>query len=167
MQLLEQIRQYYADEKSGAVYALAAGFIFLSVSAWLWLRFSSNQLSRGLATGFIFAGVLLLVMGIGSIFYNNNKIKGTEKMQAVSERSLQQSEILRMDKVMNVTFHYAFIVFAILMVLALIIILFGRNEYWKGIGIVLMLLVAMVIISDSFSMQRNKAYQQKISMFKF
>ncbi len=169
MQILEHIRQYYIDEKQGVIYATITGFIFLLVSAFIWLKFSENPLSKGIATGFFFIAVLLLVISVSSSIYNNKKIAAISQLYAQSrsspqqsESSLQQSEIARMEKVMNVTFKYAFISFSALMLLALAIILFSNNYYWKGIGISLMLLTALLIISDSFSMQRNKAYQQTI-----
>ncbi len=167
MQMLEHIRQYYTDEKGGALYAVIAGFLFILISTFLWLRFSENPLSKGIATGFIFIGALLLVMSVATSVYNNKKIEGTKELRSASDLSLQQSEISRMEKVMNVTFKYAFISFTLLMLVALSIILVSKNYYWKGIGISLMLLVALTIISDSFSMQRNKAYQQKILSLTF
>ncbi len=163
MQMINYMRQYYLDERSGALYAVLAGIVYLVAGLWLWNAFAGNALSRGMATGFLFSSALLLALSAGSYFYNSNKLALTEARSGEQERVLQQEELARMDKVMRVTFPNAFRTFAVLMVAALAIIVFTRGEYWKGIGIALMLLTALLIISDSFSQQRNRAYQQQVT----
>lgn len=161
--MINYMRQYYLDERSGALYALLAGIIYLAAGLWLWNTFAGNALSRGMATGFLVSSVLLLALSVGSYFYNSNKLAFTEARRGEPEQVLQQEELARMDKVMRVTFPNAFRTFAALMVAALVIIIFTRSEYWKGVGIALMLLTALLIISDSFSQQRNQTYQQQVT----
>jgi phosphatidylserine synthase len=164
--MIALIQQYYIDERNGAIPAFIAAFIFLILGCICLFKFSANPLSKGMGTGFLIMVALLITLGISSTIFNNNKLAHLKTIQTQSEQSLQQSEIQRMDKVMNITFKYAFITFAVLMAAGLCIILFVKNEYWKGMGIALMALVLLAIISDSFSMQRNGRYQQEINALK-
>jgi len=163
--MIELILQYYTDEKNGFIPALVAAILFLILGSLLFFKFSGNALAKGMGTGFLVVAALLFVMAVSTSYYNNNKIKSVRELNTHSETALRQSEITRMDKVMNVTFRYAFISFAVLMIIALSIILFTKSEFWKGIGISLMILVALAIIFDSFNMQRNRGYQQQVTMF--
>lgn len=160
--MINYMRQYYLDERSGALYALLAGIVYLVAGMWLWNTFAGNALSRGMATGFLFSSVLLLALSVGSYFYNSNKLALIEARSGEPEGVLQQEEMARMDKVMRVTFPNAFRTFAVLIALALGVVLFVKNEYWRGVGIALMLLTMLLIISDSFSEQRNRIYQQRV-----
>ena len=163
--MIEYMRQYYLDERNGGIYALAAGVIYVVVGAWLWNVFAGNALCRGMAMGFLVSSVLALAIGAGSYFYNSNKLTETEVRRGESEQLLQREEVARMDKVLRVTFPNAFRTFAVLMAIALSTIIFNKNEYWKGIGIALMVLTTLLVVFDSFSQQRNRAYQVRIMDF--
>ncbi|WP_429933924.1 hypothetical protein [Chryseobacterium sp. MIQD13] len=161
--MIEYIHQYYSDEKQGAVYALIASVVLLISGIFIWLKFSDNQMSKGIAVGFLVISMLLLGGAISTISYNNRKLAAVENLKDKSEAELQRDEVQRMDKVMNVTFRYAFISFAVLMGVAVLMIIILPNEFWKGISISLMILVCLLIISDSFSKQRNQIYFDMIS----
>lgn len=163
--MIEQMQQYYQDEKAGAFIAFIAAAILLIAGGVIWFKFNDNPLSKGIAVGFIAIAILLEIGGIVTTNYNNQKLADLQEIKIEDPNSLRQSELERMEKVMNGTFRNAFIAFAVLMILALVIIIFTKNYFWKGIGISFMILVALLIISDSFSMKRNKEYQEAITDF--
>lgn len=161
--MIQSIRQYYIDEQSGAVRALLVAILVLTIALLLRLKFRTHPFVKGLTTGLLVVSILLLGLGMGSFVYNNRRIANTAKLPRQSEQVLQKQELARMGRVINVTFPAAFLAFAVLLLVALLVIRLAANPYWKGIGSALLLLVILLIISDSFSWQRNKAYGQKIA----
>ncbi|RQO30823.1 hypothetical protein DBR32_08870 [Taibaiella sp. KBW10] len=158
--MLERMHQYYIDEKSVFAYALGAGILFLLIGFCLWQKFSINPISKGLGTGLLIAGLLLVVGSFSTRYYNEKKISELSVHKGVNEIQLRQSEIQRMDKVMNQTFKYAFITFTVLIISLVLFIVFSKSYYWKGFSMAMMLLVVLLLISDTYSAQRNAAYQE-------
>lgn len=165
--MIQQILNYYHDEKHGSVIAVVAGIILFLSAALIWKLFSENPIAKGLSTGFFTTGSLVLIIGISGVFYNNGKIRSVELLKDQKEQSLQQNEITRMDKVMNKTFKYAFITFGILMAAAMALTLITTSWYWKGLGIALIFFIALITLSDTFSMHRNGNYLETIKALKF
>lgn len=161
--MIYSIRHYYSDEKWGAIMAFVVALLVLTIALRLRLKSRTDPFVRGLTTGLLVVSILLLGLGTGSFVYNTQQITATATRIRQSEHMLQQQELVRMERVMNVTFPAAFLAFAILLLVALLVIRFAGNAYWKGMGSALLLLVILLIISDSYSWRRNKAYQQKIA----
>lgn len=163
--MLEHIRQYYIDEKGLSIPAFAAAATVLALAAFLLVKHAAHPLARGMGTGLVVAGVLLTVAGFSARNFNEKKLKELTARVAVPELELQQSEVARMDKVMNVTFRYAFIAFVVLMLAAMLWIMLTKSAYWRGMGVALMILVALATIGDSFNAYRNARYLDTVRAY--
>lgn len=161
--MLDHIRQYYLDEKSNAIPAFIAAAVMLLLGLLLFFKYGSNAVAKGMGTGFLVVAVLGLVMGFSATAFNNKKLAELETRTTTNDQELRTSELQRMDKVMNVTFRYAFIAFGVLMMAAMLLIIFTKSDYWRGIGIGLMVLVALAVVFDSFNMKRNREYAATIT----
>lgn len=156
--MLQHIYQYYTDEKSGFAYALSAGIIFLLIGLLFWMKFSANPISKGLGTGLAIAGAILIIGSFSTQYYNNKQIQSLSQRRTETELQLQQSEMQRMDKVMNVTFRYAFITFGVLITSLILIVIISKSCYWKGFCFAFIFLVLFVLIADTYNSKRNAEY---------
>jgi hypothetical protein len=163
--MLHHIRQYYLDEKGNAVPVFIAAAICLLIGGLLMFKYSGNALAKGMGTGFLIIAVLMLGLGVSSILFNNTKLAALTERAATSEHDLRESELQRMDKVMDGTFRYAFITFGVLMMVAMGVIIGTKSDHWRGLGIALMVLVALAVVFDSFNLRRNREYQATIQAF--
>ncbi|MDR6545046.1 hypothetical protein J2810_001088 [Chryseobacterium rhizosphaerae] len=163
--MLQHIYQYYLGEKSGVIYALSTGVIFLLTGIFLLLKFHINPISKGLGTGLVIAGIILITGSFSTQYYNNQKIKSLVERKAETETQLQKSEIQRMDKVMNVTFHYAFITFAMLVIGLSLVILFSKSFYWKGFSIAFIMMILFIWIADTYNSKRNAEYFEMVKSY--
>ena len=71
-----------------------------------------------------------------------------------------------MEKVMNVTFRYAFIAFATITTILIWITVFTKSYYWKGFSIAFILLVLILLIFDTYNSKRNAAYFELVKEYK-
>lgn len=163
--MIELLRQYYLDEKGISGPAFIAATLSILLAALLLLRYSTHPVAKGMGTGLIGVGVLLFVIAFSARVFNQRKLDELGSRAFVPELELQQSEVARMEKVMNMTFRYAFVSFAAIMLAAMVWILLTKSPYWRGMGIAVMILVALATIGDSFNAYRNARYLETVRAF--
>ena len=155
------MRQYYLGERGIALPAfIAAGAVLLI--ALLCFKNAANPVAKGMGTGLLIVCALLITLATSALLVNGKMLATLPDPATTNERALQQSELQRMDKVMNVTFHYAFIAFVVLMLGAMLAILLTKNDYWRGMAIALMVLVALATVADSFNARRCRLYVEAV-----
>ena len=163
--MIELLRQYYLDEKGISGPAFTAAILSLLLAVLLLLRHSAHPVAKGMGTGLIGVGVLLFVIAFTARTFNQRKLDELGSRTSVPELELQQSEVTRMEKVMNVAFRYAFVSFAAIMLAAMVWILLTNSAYWRGIAIAVMILAALATIGDSFNAYRNARYLDAVRAF--
>lgn len=100
--ILELIHQYYTAEKSAAEYTISVGIVFVVIGFIFWQFLLENQISKGLGLGLMIAGVLLTGILLANRQYNIKMINSLSKRKLLNNEQLKQTEIKRMEKVMNV-----------------------------------------------------------------
>ncbi len=82
-----------------------------------------------------------------------------------TELELQQSEIGRMEKVMNVSFRYAFLGFACFITILAWLMVAIPSYFWKGFFIGLLFLVLLILIADTYNSKRNDEYLESLKTY--
>lgn len=160
--MLDLIYQYYTAEKSAAEYTIPVGIVFVVIGFLFWQFLSENQISKGLGLGLMIAGVLIISILLANRQYNIKMIDGLSNRKLEQTEQLKQTEINRMEKVMNVSFKYAFISFFVLIILLTGAMLFSRSYYWKGMSLAFLLFVLVLAIADTYNSKRNQEYLQTL-----
>ncbi|VXD14584.1 hypothetical protein [Marinoscillum sp. 108] len=99
--MIEEIHNYYTAEKAGVPYVVLAGILLVGAGILILFKASAHPISKGIATGFLISGGLLIVIILSNKYYNDMMIKELPNRIDETELELQQSEIGRMEKVMN------------------------------------------------------------------
>lgn len=164
--MIEHIVQYYQSERNTALIATVIGAIFF-ISAFALPKYLGNdKLIKGLSYAFWGASLFFLTAGVSVVVHNNRKIEEA-KFLSQTNLELQQSEFKRMELVVQKGYRSALILFSTLVVSGLVFVLFSPNDLWKGIGLGLLIIGTVGHGTEAFSMQKNKAYQQRINSIKF
>ena len=165
--MIEHIQNYYISERNGSAMATTAGVIFLIISFLLWRFSDAGSISKGIAYSLLGAGLFFTVAGIAVLIHNRNKITEVRSIKAPADTSLQQSEIKRMNKVINSSYIIPLIIFSALLIIGLLLILLTRQEVWKGVAIGLLITGTLGHSTEAFSMKNNNAYLTKIKEINF
>ncbi|MFY0252542.1 hypothetical protein ACDQ55_01175 [Chitinophaga sp. 30R24] len=165
--MITYIHQYYLAEKGTAMIGIILGILFLVIALLLWKLSPDNPLTKGLITGLLVSGLLQLVLTGSYTVVLSRKIAGLSQLQVQTDRVLQETEISRMKKVFASTYPMALAMDTVFIVMGLLLVFITSSPFWKGIGLSLMALGTVAHIGEAFSMQKNAAYQQKITALKF
>lgn len=159
--MIEHIYQYYQSEQNTAYIAAAIGMVFLASTFILFQYFGNDRLIKGLSYVFCIAGLFFLTAGISVAIHNNRRMEEV-KLSSLTNMELHKSETERMELVMKTGYRSALILFSIIVVCGLAVVLVIPNDLWKGVGLGLLIIGTTGHLTEAFSMQKNKAYQQKI-----
>jgi tetrahydromethanopterin S-methyltransferase subunit F len=165
--MLQHIQQYYIAEKQTAFYGITVGFVFMAVSFITWKFTPPTALSKGLAIGLLVAGSVNLLMTIPYAVITQHKIVSLNQPSRLSDVELRENEISRMEKVFNSSFKIALCVDSAIILAGIILVMANTSFLWKGVGLSMMILGTAAFTGEGFSMQKNRAYQQKITNLKF
>lgn len=163
--MIEEIHNYYTAEKAGVPYVVLAGIFLVGAGILILFKASAHPISKGLATGLLISGVLLIVIILSNRYYNDRMIKKLPNRIDETELELQQSEIQRMEKVMNVSFRYAFLGFAGFITILAWLMVGTPSYFWKGFFIGLLFLVLPILIADTYNSKRNKEYLESVKTY--
>jgi|GEM_PF-1466135 len=163
--MIEEIHNYYTAEKAGVPYVVLAGILLVGAGILILFKASAHPISKGIATGFLISGGLLIVIILSNKYYNDMMIKELPNRIDETELELQQSEIGRMEKVMNVSFRYAFLGFACFITILAWLMVAIPSYFWKGFFIGLLFLVLLILISDTYNSKRNDEYLESLKTY--
>lgn len=130
--MIEEIHNYYTAEKAGVLYVVFTGILIACAGLLILIKASTHPVSKGLATGLLISGVLLIIIILSNKYYNDLKLKELPNRRLETEEELQRSEMLRIDKVLNISFRYAFLGFAVCLTFLVWIIIISQSYFWKG-----------------------------------
>ncbi|WP_200974826.1 hypothetical protein [Echinicola sp. 20G] len=156
--MVEEIHNYYTAEKVGIPYVVLTGILLVVAAILILFKASAHPLSKGLSTGLLISGVLLIIIILSNKYYNDRMIKKLPDRIHETESELQQSEIQRMEKVMNISFRYSFLGFAGFITILTWLMVITSSYFWKGFFIGLLFLVLPILIADTYNSKRNKEY---------
>lgn len=165
--MIEHIQQYYITEKNGAITGIILGAIIIGIALLLWKVIPLTPLTRGLSVGLAIIGTLVFTVTAVYTVTTTQQINRLTQQAARSNAALQNEEIARMKKVFAVTYPMALSVHTLFIAAGIALVMANSTFFWKGIGLSLMVLGTLAFVSEGFSMQANKAYQQKITSLQF
>lgn len=161
MEMIAHMHQYYQSERNTAYIAAAIGIAFLVFTIILFQYFRNDELIKGLTYAFCVAGLFFLIAGFTVAIHNHRKMSEV-KLSHQTNMELHKSEVARMKLVVKTGYRSALVLFSTAVVCGLAVVLFTSNDFWKGVGLALLVIGTTGHLTEAFSMQKNKAYQQEI-----
>ncbi|GEM_PF-2081897 len=164
MEILDYLEAYSKAQKlSGFHFILLSAALFL-LSGGLQFFFQSSDLASGLKIGALVCGLLFAVMGFSYRNYVDKMQSATVEQFRANPAEALQTEQLRMEKTLREFPLYQY-VFAGIIVIGLLVVLFVGSGFWQGIAYSMILTFwgAMVIETGS-SHPSMIEYEQGIEM---
>jgi uncharacterized membrane protein len=115
----------------------------------------------------LFAAFFNTSAGIIYSIHCQRKISEVQQLINQDNRTLQQSEIARMEKVLQSSYTASLIFATAIIVIGLILIFIHSSQLWKGIALGLLILGTTLHVVEHFSMKKNADYKQKIERLNY
>lgn len=164
-EMVEYIHRYYQNEQINAFLSIVIGTVILLSSFILSPFFENEGLVKGLSYAFKVGGLFFLIAGV--IVAVGNRGQMTEiRNSAQTNVELHKSEIARMSLVMKSSYRSALILFSTLIFGGLVLALSVSSDFWKGIGLGLLIVGTTGHAIEAFSMWKSKRYQQELNSIK-
>jgi len=160
--MTEQIIKYFNAEKSESLLFIAAGLIAMLISAYFFFQ-SKEGFYKGMILPFVLIGAIQLVV-VSTVFFRSEKdIEKTKTYLSESKEVLKQQELPRMEAVMKNFQIYKWIEIGFIIVGIILLLTFSSFNYWKGLGLAMLIQGFLMLALDIFEEKRGVEYIEWIN----
>lgn len=138
----------------------AIGFLIASVGFW---QLGKTDLAKAYIIPTLVVGILLLIIGSGTNYVNNKRIKQFEKDFYTDETAFYQSEIQRSESTIK-QFVAVFKIVPIVIIIAALLILYVNTPTWRAICITTLSMLMVILFIDGNALSRIENYHKTLKL---
>ncbi|CAG2533021.1 hypothetical protein MAR621_03298 [Maribacter dokdonensis] len=138
----------------------AIGFLIASVGFW---QLGKTDLAKAYIIPTLVVGILLLIIGSGTNYANNKRIKQFEKDFYTDETAFYQSEIQRSESTIK-QFVAVFKIVPIVIIIAALLILYVNTPTWRAICITTLSMLMVILFIDGNALSRIENYHKTLKL---
>jgi hypothetical protein len=161
---LDFFTYYFTEEKIIGIFIISIGILSLFL-ALIFLFIIKYSFFKGMAVPLLLIGIIQLVAG--SFIYERtpNDISRMEHFYKYERQKIKTEELPRMQKVMDNFALYKWIEISLIVTGLLLFFRFYKSaqSFWKGIGLALMIQVAILLSIDVVAEKRAKEYVKNLT----
>ncbi|HVD96739.1 MAG TPA: hypothetical protein VNB90_00960 [Cytophagaceae bacterium] len=160
------IVQYYLDERNMALVSILVGVVLMVGMYLVWKLTSPNAFKKGLSYAIFGAAIFFTITGSVYSGYCQYKIYQTAKFTQ-TDRALHAFEMDRIEKVLESSYLAGFISFSLMVVIGITMPIFVPSPVLKGVAVGLIIIGIAGLFVETYSMDKNAEYKQKIARLTF
>ena len=156
--------QYTLNWIKGEIFESATiaffGFLIVTCSILCW-KLGSTPYARSLVIPLLVTGLIPLVMGIGGVITNKNRIDSYQiawKQDSQKFILTEKERVENFDKIFKYSYPFAFIS----VITGAILFFLINSAHWKAISLSMMMLGLMAYFVDHFAAERAEIYLNHI-----
>jgi hypothetical protein len=159
---MNPVIKYFNGERAESYLFLVLGIVGLVISSYLFsLKVSSYW--KGFAIPFIMVSVLEIIVGISLIYRSPKDIIRVEDYIKNKHLNIKTEEIPRMEKVMKNFVVYRYVEIALIFIGAILYFAFSKSDFWRGLGLGLLIQASIVLTLDYFAERRGFIYLEYLN----
>lgn len=161
MEILKLATEWAKAEVFSTRFFILFALFFLIASVGFW-QLGKTELAKAYVIPTMVAGILLLIIGVGLVYANTQRISDFETAYYEDREAFIASEFDRIDRTLK---EYQTIVFKaipiIMMVAALLIILIDK-PFWRAISITTIAMMIVILLIDGTAHSRIEIYKNQL-----
>ncbi|MFM1793259.1 MAG: hypothetical protein RLZZ252_1613 [Bacteroidota bacterium] len=159
---MNPVIKYFTGERAESYLFFVLGLLGLGLSVYL-ILIKGSSFWKGFAIPFILVSVLEIIIGVTLIYRSPKDIVRVENFIKHEPSKIKTFEIPRMEKVMKnfVVFRYTEI--ALILIGIITYFAFARLDFWRGLGLGLLLQASVVLTLDYFAERRGFIYLEHLN----
>ena len=159
---MNPVIKYFNGERAESFLFLALGIVGVVISSYLFsLKVSSYW--KGFAIPFIMVSVLEIIDGISLIYRSPKDIIRVEDYIKNEQIKIKIDEKPRMEKVMKNFVVYRYVEIALIFIGAILYFAFANSDFWRGLGLGLLIQASIVLTLDYFAERRGFIYLEYLN----
>lgn len=159
---MNPVIKYFNGERAESFLFLALGIVGVVISSYLFsLKVSSYW--KGFAIPFIMVSVLEIIVGISLIYRSPKDIIRVEDYIKNEQIKIKIDEKPRMEKVMKNFVVYRYVEIALIFIGAILYFAFANSDFWRGLGLGLLIQASIVLTLDYFAERRGFIYLEYLN----
>lgn len=162
MELLKLATEWAKAEVFSTRFFIFFALLFIIASIGFW-QLGKTDLAKAYIIPTLVAGILLLIIGSGLIYTNNQRVKEFEKDFNADASAFYQSEIERSEGTLK-EYTVVFKVIPILIIVAALIILLINTPTWRAISITTIAMLIVILLIDGTAHARIEAYYKELKL---
>ena len=162
MEILNLATNWAKAEVFSTRFFIFFAILFLIASVGFW-QLGKTDLAKAYIIPTLVAGILLLIIGIGTNYTNIQRVKQFEKEFNTDKIAFYQSEIERSESTVK-QFVVVFKVVPILIIVAALLILFINTPTWRAISITTIAMLIVILLVDGNAQSRIENYHKELKL---
>ena len=159
---MNPVIKYFNGERAESYLFLVLGIVGLVISSYLFfLKVSSYW--KGFAIPFMLVSLLEIIVGISLIYRSPKDIIRVENYIKNDQVKIKSDEIPRMEKVMKNFVVYRYVEIALIFIGAILYFAFANSDFWRGLGLGLLIQASVVLSLDYFAESRGFIYLEYLN----
>jgi uncharacterized membrane protein len=159
---MDKVINYFTGEKEESYIFLILGMVGLAMSIYF-ILVNASSFWRGLAIPFVIVSVLEVIVGVTLIYRSPKDIIRVEHYIKNEKSKIKTVEIPRMEKVMKNFVIFRNTEIALILAGICIYFIFGKFDFWKGLGLGFFIQASVVLTLDYFAEKRGFIYLEHLN----
>lgn len=159
---MNPVIKYFNGERAESYLFLVLGIVGLVLSSYLFFLKASSYW-KGFAIPFVLVSVLEIIVGISLIYRSPKDIIRVENYIKYDQVKIKSDEIPRMEKVMKNFVVYRYVEIALIFIGGILYFAFANSDFWRGLGLALLIQASIVLTLDYFAERRGFFYLEYLN----
>ena len=159
---MNPVTKYFNGEKAESYLFLVLGIAGSVFSAYLFFL-EDSFFWKGFAIPFILVSVLEIIVGLTLIYRSPKDIIRVGNYFESERIKIKTDEIPRMEKVMKNFVVYRYVEIALIIIGFILYFGFTNLDFWRGLGLGLLLQASTVLLLDYFAERRGFVYLEYLN----
>lgn len=160
MELLETMQTYFRGERHVAFFLVGLGVALAAFAAWVW-RTQSGPFAWWLLTPLALVGIGAAIGGTVFALKTERQVAELTSQLESDREATVAAERARMEKV-NANWPRLKLAWGAVTLVALVLLLAVKRDWSTGLGLALMLLIAVLFCVDVFAERRAAPYTEAL-----
>ena len=161
MELVKLATEWAKAEVFSTRFFILFALLFLIASIGFW-QLGKADLARAYIIPTLVAGLLLMIIGVGLVYTNTNRVTEFETAYHQDATAFIASEFDRIEATLKEYNTVVFKAIPILMILASLLLVFVDKPLWRAISITTIAMLIVILLIDGTAHARIQVYKAQL-----
>jgi len=161
MEILKLATEWAKAEVFSTRFFILFALFFFIASSGFW-QLGKTELAKAYVIPTLVAGILLLIIGVGLVYANTQRISEFEMAYHEDKKAFIASEFNRIDRTLKEYQTIVFKAIPMIMMIAALLIILTDKPFWRAISITTIAMMIVILLIDGTAHSRIENYKNQL-----